>query len=134
MSAISLLEPDPLPLPDVGRPPLHRLCPEGTPPIGLEVLGARATTGGYLVPCPCCVQGWCLLVPDGQPYGYGISLDAWRAHPIRHPRTPHQLVPTQGPNRAAPAWVSTTRGRQIVTTPGAARIAASRLASCPCSR
>src|SRR5690242_17475470 len=74
LAALPRLEPDPLPLPGVGRPPRHRLCPEGTPPIGLEFLGAKATTGGYLLPCPACVQGWCLLVPDGQPYGYSISL------------------------------------------------------------
>ena len=72
--ALPHLEPDPLPLPDVGRPPRHRLCPEGTPPIGLEFLGAKATLGGYLLPCPCCVQGWALLVPTGEPYSYAVSL------------------------------------------------------------
>src|SRR3954463_5846856 len=72
--ALPRLEPDPLPLPDVGRPPHHRLCPEGTPPIGLEFLGAKATTGGYLLPCPCCVQGWALLVPTGEPCSYTVSL------------------------------------------------------------
>src|SRR6266536_2035473 len=41
----------------------------------------------------------------------GISLDAWLAHAIRHRRTPHQLVPTDGPITPAPAWVSTTAGR-----------------------
>ena len=41
----------------------------------------------------------------------GISLDAWVAHAIRHRRTPHQLVPTDGPITPAPAWVSTTGGR-----------------------
>src|SRR3954449_11525337 len=72
--ALPRLEPDPLPLPDVGRPPRHRRCPEGTLPIGLEFLGAKAAIGGYLLPCPACVQGWCLLVPTGEPYGYGVSL------------------------------------------------------------
>jgi PrgI family protein len=41
----------------------------------------------------------------------GISLDAWLAHAIRHRRTPHQLVPADGPITPAPAWVSTTGGR-----------------------
>src|SRR2546421_10867944 len=41
----------------------------------------------------------------------GISLDAWLVHAIRHRRTPHQLVPTDGPITPAPAWVSTTGGR-----------------------
>lgn len=41
----------------------------------------------------------------------GISLDAWLAHAIRHRRTPHQLVPTDGPITPAPAWVSTTGGQ-----------------------
>src|SRR3954466_947498 len=72
--ALPRLEPDPLPLPDVGRPPRHRLCPEGTPPIGLEFLGVKATVGGYLMPCPCCVRGWALLVPTGEPYSYSVSL------------------------------------------------------------
>src|SRR6266498_3482558 len=40
----------------------------------------------------------------------GISLDAWLAHAIRHRRTPHQLVPTDGPITPAPAWVRTTAG------------------------
>src|SRR5438552_16791326 len=41
----------------------------------------------------------------------GISLDAWLAHAIRHRRTPHRLVPADGPITPAPAWVSTTGGR-----------------------
>src|SRR5207248_6942454 len=41
----------------------------------------------------------------------GISLDAWLAHAIRHRRTPHRLVPTDGPIGPAPAWMSTTGGR-----------------------
>ena len=73
MTTSPFLEPDPLPV-LAGDPPRHRLCPEGTPPIGLEFLGVKATVGGYLLSCPCCVQGWALLVPDGQPYGYGVSL------------------------------------------------------------
>jgi hypothetical protein len=81
--ALPHLEPDPLPLPDVGRPPRHRLCSEGTPPIGLEFLGAKATLGGYLMPCPCCVQGWALLVPTGEPYSYSVSLGPRPAPPIR---------------------------------------------------
>src|SRR3954466_11985500 len=71
--ALPRLEPDPLPLPDVGRPPPHRRCPEGTPPIGLEFLGTKATLGGCLLPCPCRVQGWALLVPTGEPYSYTVS-------------------------------------------------------------
>src|SRR5438045_4612436 len=41
----------------------------------------------------------------------GISLDAWLAHAIRHRRTPHRLVPADGPVTPAPAWVTTTGGR-----------------------
>ena len=84
----SRLEPDPLPLPDVGRPPRHRLCREGTPPIGLEFLGAKATLGGYLMPCPCCVQGWCLLVPDGEPYGYASASSTAARAAARVPTSP----------------------------------------------
>ena len=42
----------------------------------------------------------------------GISLDAWLAHAIRHRRSPHRLVPVDGPIALAPAWVSTTGGHQ----------------------
>ena len=41
----------------------------------------------------------------------GISLDAWLAHAIRHRRTPHRLVPADGPITPAPAWMATTAGR-----------------------
>jgi len=40
----------------------------------------------------------------------GISLDAWVLAALRHRRSPHQLVPTEGPITPAPAWVSTTAG------------------------
>jgi hypothetical protein len=77
--AVPALDPDELPVP-AGEPPRHRLCPQGAPPIGLEFLGARATIGGYLMPCPCCVRGWSLLVPDGTPYGYAIALTHGCSH------------------------------------------------------
>jgi hypothetical protein len=41
----------------------------------------------------------------------GISLDAWLAHAIRHRRTPHRLVPADGPITPAPAWMTTTAAR-----------------------
>src|SRR2546423_11425919 len=41
----------------------------------------------------------------------GISLEAWLAHAIRHRRTPHRLLPADGPVTPAPAWVRTTAGR-----------------------
>lgn len=41
----------------------------------------------------------------------GVSLDAWLVHAIRHRRSPHRLVPADGPITPAPAWVSTTGGR-----------------------
>src|SRR5215475_5102246 len=44
----------------------------------------------------------------------GISLDAWLAHAIRHRRTPHWLVPADGPIAPAPAWVTTTAGQRRV--------------------
>ncbi|MGA5304569.1 PrgI family protein [Nucisporomicrobium flavum] len=40
----------------------------------------------------------------------GISLDTWLLHAVRHRRSPHQLVPADGPISPAPAWVSTTAG------------------------
>ena len=40
----------------------------------------------------------------------GISLDAWVVAALRHRRSPHRLVPADGPVTPAPAWVSTTAG------------------------
>src|SRR5512142_3133263 len=40
----------------------------------------------------------------------GASLDAWLLSAIRHRRSPHRLVPADGPITAAPAWVQTTVG------------------------
>src|SRR6266849_4915897 len=40
----------------------------------------------------------------------GISLDAWVWAALRHRRSPHHLVPAEGPVVAAPAWVATTAG------------------------
>src|SRR3954454_18430702 len=108
--ALPHLEPDSLPLPDVGRPPRHRLCPEGTPPIALKFLGAKPTTGGYLLPCPRCVQGWALLVPTGEPYSYTVSLghgcsrgcaaeDIAHWHMLRNGELPP--VPTDRPDQRA---------------------------------
>jgi len=40
----------------------------------------------------------------------GISLDAWVLAAVRHRRSPHRLVPAEGPIVTAPAWVDTTAG------------------------
>ncbi|MEV6299887.1 PrgI family mobile element protein [Actinoplanes sp. NPDC051861] len=40
----------------------------------------------------------------------GIGLDMWLLAAWRHRRSPHQLVPSEGPITSAPAWVTTTRG------------------------
>lgn len=40
----------------------------------------------------------------------GISFDAWIWAALRHRRSPHRLVPAEGPVAAAPAWVATTAG------------------------
>jgi hypothetical protein len=40
----------------------------------------------------------------------GISLDAWVWAALRHRRSPHRLVPADGPVVAAPAWVATAAG------------------------
>jgi hypothetical protein len=40
----------------------------------------------------------------------GISLDAWVLAALRHRRSPHRLVPADGPVNPAPAWVNTTAG------------------------
>src|SRR3954452_13919870 len=40
----------------------------------------------------------------------GISLDAWGWAALRDRRSPHRLVPGEGPVLAAPAWRSTTAG------------------------
>jgi hypothetical protein len=133
-------EPDELPVP-AGDPPRHRLCPEGTPPIGLEFLGAEATVGGYLLPCPCCVQGWCLLLPDGQPYGYAVSLrhgcsrgcsaediawwDAWRSMSL--PREP--VAPPDERARRYGAAVAGNELRRLVERPPADPLAGLRRAA-----
>jgi hypothetical protein len=40
----------------------------------------------------------------------GVGLDMWLLNAIRHRRTPHRLVPADGPITPAPAWVATTAG------------------------
>lgn len=40
----------------------------------------------------------------------GISLDAWVLAGLRHRRSPHRLVPADGPIMSAPPWVTTTTG------------------------
>jgi hypothetical protein len=40
----------------------------------------------------------------------GISLDTWVLAALRHRRSPHRLVPADGPVTPAPAWVNTTAG------------------------
>ncbi|HZN71405.1 MAG TPA: PrgI family protein [Micromonosporaceae bacterium] len=40
----------------------------------------------------------------------GISLDAWVLAGLRHRRSPHRLVPVDGPITPAPPWVNTTAG------------------------
>ncbi|BCB83668.1 hypothetical protein Psuf_009810 [Phytohabitans suffuscus] len=40
----------------------------------------------------------------------GIALDAWLVAAIRHRRTPHRLVPADGPITPVPQWVATTSG------------------------
>jgi hypothetical protein len=40
----------------------------------------------------------------------GISLDAWVLAALRHRRSPHRLVPAEGPITPAPPWVNTTAG------------------------
>ena len=40
----------------------------------------------------------------------GISLDAWVLAALRHRRSPHRLVPAEGPITPAPPWVATTAG------------------------
>src|SRR5687768_9379015 len=40
----------------------------------------------------------------------GISLDAWVLAALRHRRSPHRLVPAEGPISPAPPWVATTAG------------------------
>src|SRR5215213_9418724 len=36
----------------------------------------------------------------------GISLDAWVLAGLRHRRSPHRLVPAEGPITPAPSWVN----------------------------
>jgi hypothetical protein len=40
----------------------------------------------------------------------GIALDVWLRAAIRHRRSPHRLIPADGPITPAPAWVRTTSG------------------------
>src|SRR3954447_1427995 len=139
--ALPRLRPDPLPLPDVGRPPRDRLCPEGTPPIGLEFLGATATLGGYLLPCPCCVQGWALLLPTGEPYGYRVALehgcsrgcaveDIARWHLVRCGELPRDPPPPPD-ERARRYGAAVVRGelRRLLESPPADRLGGLRRAA-----
>lgn len=69
---------EPLPeLPDdvLGQPPIGLRCPAGTPPDGFTFPGAKATKGGWLLPCPCCCHGWVALKPNGTRYGYHIAAE-----------------------------------------------------------
>lgn len=70
------IEPDPPPFAP-GQPPPITLSLAGTPPCGFEFLGAKPTVRGWLLPCPCCVQGWCALLPsDADPHGYELAAEA----------------------------------------------------------
>lgn len=40
----------------------------------------------------------------------GVSLDAWVLAALRHRRSPHRLVPAEGPITPAPPWVATAAG------------------------
>lgn len=69
-------DPDPLPF-EPGQPPAEVCCAAGTPPCGFEFLGAKATVLGWLLPCPCCCQGWCALLPSvTDPCGYELAMTA----------------------------------------------------------
>lgn len=57
------------------RPTPALRCAEGTPPLGLEFLGATATAAAYVMPCPCCLLEAVALVPDGTPYGYRVAVE-----------------------------------------------------------
>jgi hypothetical protein len=62
---------DPLPF-ELGPPPTELWSVAGVAPSGeWRLLGVRATTVGFLIPCPCCCWGWAALVPDlADTYGY----------------------------------------------------------------
>jgi hypothetical protein len=70
------IEPDPLPVP-AGRAPFPTVAPGG-PPDGLEFLGARETVAGWLLPCPCCCQGWVPLAARGGAYELHLSIGCTR--------------------------------------------------------
>jgi hypothetical protein len=78
------------------------------------VLYAAWTAVATVVPplvflvCALPVAGTAFFVAVGR--RDGTSLDTWLLNALRHRRAPHQLVATDGPITAAPAWVSTTRG------------------------
>lgn len=47
----------------------------GSPPTGLEFIGAMATLRCWLLPCPACLDGWTPIVPDGSHYGYRLAVE-----------------------------------------------------------
>jgi hypothetical protein len=49
-------------------------CSAGTPPTGLEWLGAVATERCWLLPCPACCVGWVPLAPGPGEYGYTLAV------------------------------------------------------------
>ena len=70
------LEPDPLPVP-AGRAPFPAMAP-GSPPDGLGFLGAKETVAGWLLPCPCCCQGWVALACRGHSYDLHLGIGCTR--------------------------------------------------------
>jgi hypothetical protein len=69
---------------------------------------ARVVPPVVFLACALPVAGTAFFVAVGR--RDGISLDTWLFNALRHRRAPHQLVATDEPVAAAPAWVSTTRG------------------------
>lgn len=69
---------------------------------------ARVVPPVVFLACALPVAGTAFFVAVGR--RDGTSLDTWLLNALRHRRAPHQLVPTDAPVTAAPAWVSTTRG------------------------
>src|SRR4051794_39143480 len=64
---------------------------------------ARVVPPVVFLACALPVAGTAFFVAVGR--RDGISLDTWLFNALRHRRAPHQLVATDEPVAAAPAWV-----------------------------
>lgn len=84
----------PCPLPS-GTPPGEMWAPLGTPP---DIRAAVPTVRCWMAPCPCCLEGWCAVIPDGSRCGYRLA---------------HEIGCSDGCEPADVAWWSLWRAGEL---------------------